>query len=110
MQKGAVNYNGVLASGTIRGGNYGVVGYGGTVVGRFTSTAHIPEPITITSMLQPGTHSDEFTVNWTGGDSQSTVTIRAIIRFVGNAVALQATVPASQGQAALGRAPCQGIV
>ena len=77
---GIVNYSASLPEGAISGGSYQVTGNG------FSDTETIPPPITITTNLQPGTKvSSALAVNWTGGNTQSTVTVQLLIRAPGSA-------------------------
>jgi hypothetical protein len=69
-------YSATLPPGAIAGGSYQISGKG------FTDTERIPPPIAITTVLAPGTKvASTLTVNWTGGDDQSAVTVQ-ITAFV----------------------------
>ncbi len=71
---GIVSYSASLPTGAISGGTYEVTGKG------FSDTETIPPPVSITTDLQPGTKvSSAFSVHWTGGDTQSVVTVKLLI-------------------------------
>jgi uncharacterized protein (TIGR03437 family) len=69
-----VTYEGTLDS--IPGGDYTITA-SGSAVGPFRSTVRIPPPVIITTNLQPGTVAP-LTLNWTGGDTSSAVTVQSI--------------------------------
>ena len=77
-QNGILSYQAPLPHAP--GGNYSVSSAGSTPgVGPFTATLSIPPPITITNSLAPGTSvSAPFTLNWTGGDARSVITVQYI--------------------------------
>ena len=84
-QNGRITYEAVLPAGTLQGGDYQVAGSGGAQVGVFAAKAHIPAPIAITNKLEPGTRllnesTNDFTLQWTGGDDSSLVTVQVIVR------------------------------
>ncbi len=70
-------YTRTLPSGTIQSGPYVVAADGGSDVGAFKSTVKIGSPIQITTPLAGFVllYGQPITVNWTGGDSTSLVTI-----------------------------------
>lgn len=113
-QNGAV-YQAVFAPGTITGGTYQITGMGGSQVGPFAAQAQIPAPINITTSLAPGTQvigatSGNFTVQWTGGDDRSVVSVQVIIRTNGlpaPAFQVGAAVPASNGSIAISGELCE---
>lgn len=108
-QNGLLAYQAPLSSGTLQAGSYSVAGpMGGSVVGQFAGAASIPAPITITTNLQPGTSVTlPFTLNWTGGASDSLVTVQLIAHVAGQLASpeLWATSPASAGTRTLARPP-----
>ena len=72
---GIVSYSASLPTGAIAGGTYEATGNG------FSDTETIPAPITITTDLQPGTRvPSALSVAWTGGNSQSVVTVQLFVR------------------------------
>jgi uncharacterized protein (TIGR03437 family) len=76
---GIVSYSTSLPAGAISGGTYQVTGNG------FNDTETIPPQITITTSLQPGTKvPSALTVNWTGGNAQSFVTVQLLVRAPGS--------------------------
>ncbi|HYL74109.1 MAG TPA: IPT/TIG domain-containing protein [Bryobacteraceae bacterium] len=95
-QNGLTGYQATLPAGAIVAGAY-------QVSGAITATAQLPAPITVTTALQPGTKvSSALTVNWTGGDAQSMVTVQFLVRSATDTVSAflsQQTVPASTGTA-----------
>ena len=77
---GIVSYSTSLPAGAINGGAYQVTGNG------FSDTETIPPPIAITTNLKPGTNvPSALTVNWTGGSTQSVVTMQLSVRPPGSA-------------------------
>jgi uncharacterized protein (TIGR03437 family) len=95
-QNGLIGYHAALPAGTIASGVY-------QLGGAIRATAQLPAPIHLTTPLQPGTKVDNaLTVNWTGGDSQSMVTVQFLVRGPADAVSAflsQQTVLASTGTA-----------
>jgi uncharacterized protein (TIGR03437 family) len=93
-QTGVFLYQAIFPAGAIAAGAY-------QLSGAITTTAQLPAPIAITTALQPGTKvSSALTVNWTGGDSQSMVTVQFLVRGPTDTVSAflsQQTVPASTG-------------
>jgi len=93
-ENGLIGYHTTLPAGAITTGVY-------QLGGAITATAHLPVPINITSTLQPGTKvSSALTVNWTGGDAQSMVTVQFLVRGPKDTVSAflsQQTVPAATG-------------
>ncbi len=78
---GQMVYRAVLPSGAIRPGSFGVAASGGNDVGPFQSSVQIGSGINITSLLAPGTvlfSRQPITVNWTGGDPDTWVTMRVV--------------------------------
>jgi uncharacterized protein (TIGR03437 family) len=93
-QNGLTSYHATLPAGAITSGVY-------QLGGAITATAQLPPAINITTTLQPGTKvSSAFTVNWTGGDPQSMVTVQFLVRGPKDTLSAflsQQTVPASTG-------------
>jgi uncharacterized protein (TIGR03437 family) len=76
---GIVSYSTALPAGAISGGTYQVTGNG------FSDTETIPPPIAITTNFQPGTKvPSALTVSWTGGNTQSVVTVQLLVRPPGS--------------------------
>ena len=77
-QNGLIGYQVPPSAGAIQAGSYSVAGAGGTAaVGPFAATADLPAPITVTTDLHPGALVGlPFTLNWTGGGSDSLVTVQ----------------------------------
>ena len=77
-QNGVLTYQRTLDPSLSLGGAYTITAPGGDPgVGAFTAHAAIPAPITVTTDLSLGTAiSIPFTVNWTGGGSDSVVTVQ----------------------------------
>ncbi len=77
-QNGVLSYQRTLDPSLSLGGTYTISALGGDPgVGAFTAHATIPAPITVTTDLSPGTAiSVPFTLNWTGGGSDSVVTVQ----------------------------------
>lgn len=75
---GITSYNTALTNPP--GGAYTITATGSASgVGPFTAAATIPPPITITNILSPGNPvSVPFTLNWTGGDTRSLITVTII--------------------------------
>jgi uncharacterized protein (TIGR03437 family) len=75
-------YRAVLPNGTVRPGSFTVTASGGTEVGAFQSTLRIGSGINITSSFPPGTvmrtGGPSLTVNWTGGDPDTWVTLKLV--------------------------------
>jgi len=79
-QGGIINYSTPLPSGALAGGTYGVSASGGQAAGAFANSASIPAPIVVTTSLLPGTSlPSPLTINWTGGDARSVVTVDYIV-------------------------------
>lgn len=93
-QNELIGYQAALPSGAIMGGAY-------QLTGAVNTAAQLPAPIAITTSLQPGAKvSSALTVNWTGGDSQSMVTVQFLVRGQAQTVSeflSQQTVPATTG-------------
>jgi hypothetical protein len=109
-QNGLVSYQSVLPAAAVQGGEYTVTAEGGGHVGPFSAQATIPAPITITTDLQPGTSITlPFTLNWTGGDAGSLVTVQLIAHVPGQQAEpiLEATSSASDGARPLPMPPQQ---
>ena len=85
LQQGQVSglkvYQAMLPAGTIQPGAFSVSAAGGGDVGAFQSTVQIGSGIQITTPLAGKMLSDgqPITVNWTGGDPNSWVTLRGCI-------------------------------
>ena len=77
-QNGVLTYQRTLDPSLSLGGAYTITAPGGDPgVGAFTAHAAIPAPITVTTDLSPGTAiSVPFTLNWTGGGSDSVITVQ----------------------------------
>ena len=95
-QNGLTGYHAALPAGAITSGIYQ---FGGAIA----AAAQLPAPINITTALSPGTRvSSALTVDWTGGDSQSMVTVQFLVRTPADTVSAflsQQTVPAATGTA-----------
>lgn len=95
-QNGLTGYRATLPTGAIAAGTY-------QFNGAITATAQLPAPISITTALPPGTKvSSALTVNWTGGDAQSMITVQFLVRSPTATISAflsQQTVPASTGTA-----------
>jgi hypothetical protein len=93
-QNGLIGYHAALPAGAITSGVY-------QLQGAISATAQLPAPINVTSTLQPATKvNSALTVNWTGGDTQSMVTVQFLVRGPTDTVSAflaQQTVPASIG-------------
>jgi uncharacterized protein (TIGR03437 family) len=76
-------YSATLPAGTIRPGAFQVIASGGADAGAFQSTVQIGPGINITTPLAGITVSQQqpFTVNWTGGDPNSWVTVRLVYHY-----------------------------
>jgi uncharacterized protein (TIGR03437 family) len=76
-------YSAALPAGTIRPGAFQVSASGGADAGAFQSTVQIGPGINITTPLAGITVSQQqpFTVNWTGGDPNSWVTVRLVYHY-----------------------------
>jgi len=77
-QNGVISYQSPTSAGAIQAGEYSITDASGAkAVGPFAAEATLPAPITITTNLQPGTPiSLPFTLNWTGGGSDSVVSVQ----------------------------------
>ncbi|MGA2132462.1 MAG: hypothetical protein ABSH50_09230 [Bryobacteraceae bacterium] len=89
-QDGQVVYQASVPSGAIQGGAYQAAGAGSSQIAPFSASGRIPAPITILGNLQPGANlpglgypNSSFTVQWSGGDDQSAVTLEFIVRNFG---------------------------
>jgi len=73
-----IGYQSPASAGALQAGDYSITDASGTTaVGPFAAEATLPAPITITTNLQPGTPvSLPFTLNWTGGGSDSVVSVQ----------------------------------
>ena len=78
-------YRAALPNGTIRPGSFTVMASGGSEVGPFQSSLRIGSGINITSSFPPGTvvrnqstGGRPLTVNWTGGDPDTWVTLKLV--------------------------------
>jgi hypothetical protein len=109
QQNGLVGYQALVSAGTVAGGQVSIASAtGSSVIGPFSAAASIPAPITITTNLKPGTTITlPFTVNWTGGDADSVVTVQLIAHVPGQLALpeLEATGPASAGTRTLAVPP-----
>jgi hypothetical protein len=113
-QDGRLTYSAALAPGTLQGGDYQVIGQGGSQVGAFTANADIPAPIAISTSLQPGAQFESpceiigifgpgvcggtYFFAWTGGDDRSIVTVQFI---VGNSFLAAASAYGGSGSIAI---------
>lgn len=105
---GILSYSAGLAAAN-PGGNYTVTGSGASGgVGAFSAAGAVPAAITITTNLSPGTAIQiPFTVNWTGGDRTSQVTVTLVINIPGQtANTLYDTEFGDAGSATLMPLPC----
>lgn len=78
---GLTEYKATLPAGTIQAGSFTVTASGGADTGSFQSSVQIGSPIEVTTALAGITlHSQgpPFTINWTGGDSNSWVTLKLL--------------------------------
>ena len=83
-QSGLAGHEAVLPRNRIEGGEYSVDATGAGALARFSASANIPAPIDITTDLRPGAIIGlPLTVNWTGGDRNSSVTVRMKITVPG---------------------------
>src|ERR1019366_8524847 len=100
-QNGVISYQSPTFAGAIQAGDYSITdASGATAVGPFAAEATLPAPITITTNLQPGTPiSLPFTLNWTGGGSDSVVSVQLNVIVPGqlSTPVLEATSPATAG-------------
>ena len=78
-------YRAALPAGTIQPGSFRVDAAGGSDIGAFQSDARIGSGITVTSSFPPGTvlrsratGGSGITVNWTGGDPDTWLTMRIV--------------------------------
>ena len=109
-QNGLVGYQTAVRAAAVQGGEYTVTAEGGGHVGPFPAQATIPAPITIATDLQPGTSITlPFTLNWTGGDAGSLVTVQLIAHVPGQQAEpiLEVTSSASDGAGPLPMPPQQ---
>jgi uncharacterized protein (TIGR03437 family) len=107
-------YRAVLPNGTIRPGSFAVTASGGDV-GPFQSSLRIGSGINITSSFPPGTvlrsqttGGRPVTVNWTGGDSDTWVTLKLVIHLGGSDFYSFTQARASSGTATIGTALTPG--
>lgn len=100
-QNGVISYQSPTSAGAVQAGDYSITNASGaTAVGPFAAEATLPAPITITTNLQPGTPiSLPFTLNWTGGGSDSVVSVQLNVIIPGQLTTplLEATSPAAAG-------------
>jgi uncharacterized protein (TIGR03437 family) len=102
-QNGVIGYQSPAFAGPIQAGDYSITnGSGATAVGPFAAEAVLPAPIAIATNLQPGTPiSLPFTLNWTGGGSDSVVSVQLNVMVPGQLTlttsVLEATSPATAG-------------
>jgi uncharacterized protein (TIGR03437 family) len=100
-QNGVISYQSPTSAGAIQAGDHSITNASGaTAVGPFAAEASLPAPITITTNLQPGTPiSLPFTLNWTGGGSDSVVSVQLNVNNPGQLTTplLEATSPATAG-------------
>jgi len=77
---GLTVYQATLPSGTIQQGSFKVSASGGSDVGAFQSTVQIGSPIQIQTALADRLLSagQSYTITWTGGDSNSWVTVKLV--------------------------------
>jgi uncharacterized protein (TIGR03437 family) len=82
LSNGVLRYSAKLPAGAIKTASYRVAGSGGAGVGAFTTSVSIPEPIRLMTSFPPGTRipNDQLTVRWEGGDPNSIVTLKVIIK------------------------------
>jgi hypothetical protein len=107
-------YRAVLANGTIRPGSFTATADGGSDVGPFQSSLRIGSGINLTSSFPPGTVVRlaasggplGLTVDWTGGDPDTWVTLKLVNRMVVYDVYSFKQVRTSVGTATIGT---QGI-
>jgi uncharacterized protein (TIGR03437 family) len=100
-QNGLTSYQLPPSAGTIRPGTYSIADAATlSTIGQFSATGTLPAPITITTNLKPGTPiALPFTLNWTGGGSDSVVTVQLNVLVPGQLTTpvLSATSPATAG-------------
>jgi uncharacterized protein (TIGR03437 family) len=100
-RNGVIGYQSPASAGALQAGDYSITDASGTTaVGPFAAEATLPAPITITTNLQPGTPvSLPFTLNWTGGGSDSVVSVQLNVIIPGqlSTPVLEATSPATAG-------------
>jgi uncharacterized protein (TIGR03437 family) len=109
-QNGIVSYHAALPTAPLQGGSYSVSAQGGAGRASFSAVATLPPPITITNDLRSGTAITlPFTLNWTGGDSDSVVTVQLMAHVPGQQATpiLFATASASEGRRPLPLPPPQ---
>ncbi len=92
-------YSAALPAATIRPGAFQVGASGGADAGAFQSTVQIGPGIDITTPLAGITVSQQqpFTVNWTGGDPNSWVTVRLVYHYGYQDLSAFGSVRASDG-------------
>lgn len=99
-QDGPLGYQGTLPLAAIQPGAYSFAapGLGNTGVGAIAAKSNLPAPIAVTTNLKPGTGiSFPFTVNWTGGDGGSVVTVLVLARIPGQQNPFELTVTTGAG-------------
>ena len=100
-QNGVISYQSPTSAGAIQAGDYSITdASGATAVGPFAAEATLPAPIALTTNLQPGTPiSLPSTLNWTGGGSDSVVSVQLNVIIPGQFTifSLGATSPATAG-------------
>jgi uncharacterized protein (TIGR03437 family) len=81
---GLTEYTAALSPGTIQAGSFTIASSGGADVGAFQSSVQIGSPIKVTTALAGVTLNcctnapSPFTITWTGGDSNSWVTLEML--------------------------------
>ena len=101
---GQTVYRAVLPNGTIRPGSFSVAASGATDVGPFESSVRIGSGININPSFPPGTvlpSTRSITVNWTGGDPDTWVTMKVLTHYAGYAIFALIPVRTSTGTATL---------
>jgi uncharacterized protein (TIGR03437 family) len=97
---GLTEYIANLATGTIQTGTFRVTASGGADVAAFQSDLQIGAGIGITTTLIPGAvlnREAALTVNWTGGDSNSWVTMKMVFHYGTYDQSFIKQAPASDG-------------
>jgi len=111
---GRIVYQANLPSGSVRAGPFQISTGGCQDVGRFQVNVPLGADLKITSQFPAGTSVNlgrPLSVNWTGGDSNSVVTVKLVAHFSNSLedLALVAVVPASDGIATFPIVPmCNG--
>ncbi len=113
-QNGILSYQRTLDPSLSLGGAYTITAPGADPgVGAFTAHAAIPAPITVTTDLSPGTAiSVPFTLNWTGGGSDSVITVQLATHdpTQPEVATLFASARATDGSVTLVNPPSLGIL